>query len=106
MTSEDSDLISAMLSGDLLKEAELRYEIVAKALDPGKTFAEGERAPTGTEIKALSIEADTLMRKIVALRAEKVAAARKTGAAPDQAAEQAKFGQVVQFDASRYRKQG
>ncbi len=101
-----SDLTDAMAAGDLLREAELRYEIIAEMLDPVRKLREHERPPTGTEIKALSIEADRLIQKIVALRAERNAATSKPGDSAEAKADQAKFGKVIEFDASRYRKQG
>ena len=103
MSEETRDLASAMAAGDLLAEAERRYEIIAAMLDPRREPREGERGLTGTEVKALSIEADRLMHKIVNLRAERKAAAsivaEKVG---DDEAD--KLGKVVAFDADRFRK--
>ena len=98
-----TDLTDAMVAGDVLAEAERRYEIIANLLDPGRELRENERGLTGTEVKALSIEADRLMHKIVALRAEKKADAAKSGDGAE-GSEEAKFGKVVQFDANRFRK--
>ena len=95
------DLISAMEAGDVLAEAMRRYEIIAALMDPKRELREGERPLTGTEVKALSIEADRLMHKIVSLRAEKAADDRKkSGTAPGDDS----LGKVVAFDAGRYRK--
>lgn len=102
---ESRDLISAMESGDVLAEAERRYEIVAAMLDPRRKLGENERPPTGTEIKALSIEADRLMHKIVALRAEKAADAKKKSGGEQPGANPA-LGKVVEFNADRFRKSG
>ncbi|WP_182377884.1 hypothetical protein [Nocardioides sp. WS12] len=102
MTSNEAhSLISAMEAGDLLAEAERRYEIVATMMDPNRILGESERPPTGTEIKALSIEADRLMHKIVSLRAEKSADAARE--AVSEAAD-AQFGKVVAFNADRFRR--
>ena len=104
MTKQDPALLEAMRAGDVLAEAERRYEIIAGVLDPRRELREGERPPTGTEIKALSIEADRLIHKIVALRAEKAAAAKVT---EQQATTDGdKLGKVVKFDAERFRKSG
>lgn len=98
MTSETYDLISAMQAGDVLAEAERRYEIIAEMLDPRRELAEGERAITGTEVKALSIEADRLIEKIVRLRN-----AQKS----DEALTEAQANVVsMKFDANRFRKSG
>ena len=101
---ESRDLISAMESGDVLAEAERRYEIVAAMMDPRRKLSEGERPPTGTEVKALSIEADRLMHKIVALRAEKDADASKKSGGSNKGGPE--LGKVVAFDADRFRKSG
>lgn len=98
-------LNAAMQAGDVLAEAERRYEIIANMLDPQRELRENERGLTGTEVKALSIEADRLMLKIVALRTEKAAAA-ESKAADEQADDGAKYGKVVAFDADRFRKSG
>lgn len=102
MAVEDS-LVSAMEAGDVLAEAERRYVIIAGMMDPRRELSENERPLTGTEMKALSIEADRLMHKIVALRAEKVADEEKQSGG---VAEGHEFGKVVPFDAGRYRKSG
>lgn len=99
------DLVSAMQAGDVLAEAERRYEIIAEMLDPRRELREDERPITGTEVKALSIEADRLMHKIVSLRAEAAADAAKSGDDP-KAKDAEKLGKVVEFDAGRYRKSG
>lgn len=104
MSENPNGLTAAMLAGDVLAEAERRYEIVANMLDPRRELRENERGPTGTEIKALSIEADRLMLKIVALRAEKAAAAEATEEVA--AGDVDKLGKVVEFDAGRFRKSG
>ena len=104
MSEDTPDLLDAMRAGDVLAEAERRYEIIAGVLDPTRELREGERPPTGTEIKSLSIEADRLIHKIVALRAEKAAAKQvteKRGTADGD-----KLGKVVAFDAGRFRKSG
>lgn len=108
MTEDVNDLTSAMQAGDVLAEAERRYEIIAEMLDPRREMREGERFLTGTEVKALSIEADRLMLKIVALRAEKAVAAKAADEAADEAGtgDAAKLGKVVAFDAGRFRKSG
>ena len=106
MTEETGDLTAAMRDGDVLAEAERRYEIVANMLDPKRELRENERGLTGTEVKALSLEADRLMLKIVALRAEKKAAAEATAEAESEAGDGAKYGKVVEFDAARFRKSG
>lgn len=93
-----SELTDAMEAGDLLVEAERRYRIVADFMDPDRVRADNERPLTGTEVKALSIEADRLMHKIVALRAEKAADAKKADPA------EAMTGKVVAFDANRFRR--
>lgn len=103
MAEESYDLISAMEAGDVLAEAMRRYEIIAEMMDPRRELGEGERPLTGTEVKALSIEADRLMHKIVALRAEKAADDRKSGAGGEGESE---LGKVVAFDAERFRKSG
>jgi len=105
MNDETYDLVSAMEAGDVLAEAERRYEIIAEMLDPRREIRENERPITGTEVKALSIEADRLMHKIVTLRAEKAA---KVKAVTDEAAapDADKLGKVVAFDADRFRKSG
>ena len=102
------DLVSAMQAGDVLAEAERRYEIIAEMLDPRRELREDERPITGTEVKALSIEADRLMHKIVSLRAEKVADAKKAAAGGEESAakDAEKLGKVVEFDAGRFRKSG
>jgi len=100
MASKDEQqpgMVSAMEAGDVLTEAERRYRIIASMMDPQRPRAEGERPPTGTEIKALSIEADRLMHKIVTLRAEREADA-ENAASPI-----AELGKVVAFDAARFR---
>ena len=94
---DENDLILAMEAGDVLAEAERRYTIIAQMMDPTRDLRENERGLTGTEVKALSIEADRLMHKIVALRAEREADAKKVD--PDEA-----LGKVVAFDANRYRR--
>lgn len=99
------DLVSAMQAGDVLAEAERRYEIIAEMLDPRRELREDERPITGTEVKALSIEADRLMAKIVALRAERAAAAKTSGGV-SESADADKLGKVVAFDAGRFRKSG
>lgn len=109
MAEEVYDLISAMQAGDVLTEAERRYEIIAEMMDPRRELGENERPITGTEIKALSIEADRLMQKIVKLREEKKAAEEAAPVSPasaDQDMDAAKLGKVVAFDAGRYRKSG
>ena len=109
MTEEICDLTSAMQAGDVLAEAERRYEIVANMLDPQRELRENERGLTGTEVKALSLEADRLMLKIVALRAEKEATAKAAAEAADDEAtngDAAKLGKVVAFNADRFRKSG
>lgn len=105
MPKQSAGLTGAMRSGDVLAEAERRYEIIAAVLEPGRVLADGERPPTGTEIKALSIEADRLMHKIVALRAERAAKADGTRKA-EKSVDADKLGKVVKFDASRHRKSG
>ena len=100
-----NELVAAMKSGDVLVEAERRYTIIAQLMDPSRELREGERGLTGTEVKALSIEADRLMHKIVALRAERKADAAKVGN-DDAVGDESKFGKVVQFDAGRFRKNG
>lgn len=100
-----SGLVAAMESGDALAEAERRYEIIAQMLDPSRKLAESERPLTGTEVKALSLEADRLMDKILALRAEK-AADRATDKAASASADADKLGKVVALDANRFRKSG
>ena len=98
-----SSLEDAMRSGDVLAEAERRYAIIARLLDPDAPLPEGARGLTGTEVKALSLEADRLIHKIVSLRAEKDAdAAKKSGGKKSDPA----LGKVVTFDADRYRKSG
>lgn len=104
MSKDTSDLMEAMLAGDLLAEAERRYEIIAGFLDPMRELSERERPPTGTEIKALSIEADRLIHKIIALRAEK--AATKRVAEKQVTGDGDKYGKVVAFDVDRFRKSG
>lgn len=109
MTDEpyaDGSLMAAMVAGDLLAEAERRYQIVADMMDPGRELREYERSATGTEIKALSIEADRLIHKIVSLRAEKSAAAGVLAAQADPSGDGEKLGKVVAFDATRFRKSG
>lgn len=107
MSEEINDLTSAMQAGDVLAEAERRYEIIANMLDPQRELRESERGLTGTEVKALSIEADRLMLKIVALRAEKAAAGKAaTEASESGATDTTKFGKVVAFNADRFRKSG
>ena len=101
MAEETHDLISAMQAGDVLAEAERRYEIIADLMDPRRELGKNERPLTGTEVKALSIEADRLMHKIVALRAEKKAA--DAGKA-DSGDAKSKLGKVVAFDADRFRR--
>lgn len=103
MNEEMRDLATAMRTGDVLAEAERRYEIIANMLDPQREIRDGDRGLTGTEVKALSIEADRLMLKIVALRAERDATAKDE---QDQAAsgDADKLGKVVAFDAGRFRK--
>lgn len=101
------DLISAMEAGDLLAEAERRYEIIAEMMDPRRELREDERPLTGTEVKALSIEADRLMHKIVSLRAEKAAAAEAAEQAikaPAGNTDDPAMGQVVKFNADRFRR--
>ncbi len=93
------NLVSAMEAGDVLAEAERRYRIIADMMDPQRDLRENERPLTGTEVKALSIEADRLMHKIVSLRAEKAADDAKSGG--DSAPE---LGRVVAFDADRFRR--
>lgn len=97
------DLISAMEAGDVLAEAERRYEIIAEMMDPRRELGENERPLTGTEVKALSIEADRLMHKIVGLRAEKAADDAKKSA-DDQSVAGPQFGKVVALDADRFRR--
>lgn len=99
----DGTLMDAMLAGDVLAEAERRYKIIAATLEPGRELRENERPPTGTEIKALSIEADRLIHKIVSLRAER-AAAESLAAEKTATADGDKLGKVVAFDANRFRK--
>ena len=104
MAKKDETLIAAMEAGDVLAEAERRYRIIARVMDPGRPLGENERPLTGTEIKSLSIEADRLMHKIVALRAEKAADDKKkpgVGTSSDPA-----LGQVVELNADRFRKSG
>lgn len=103
--TEDNTLTTAMQAGDVLAEAERRYEIIAAMLDPRRDLREGERGLTGTEVKALSIEADRLMHKIVALRAEKEAAA-KVATESAETGDADKLGKVVAFNADRFRKSG
>lgn len=105
MIEDCNGLVEAMRDGDVLAEAERRYELVAHMLDPMRDLRENERGLTGTEVKALSIEADRLMLKIVALRAEKAAAAEATADA-DETGDADKLGKVVAFDAGRFRKSG
>src|SRR5690606_35868760 len=105
MAEQDlSVLVSAMVAGDVLAEAERRYEIIAGMMDPCRELGENGRPLTGTEMQALSIEADRLMHKIVALRAEKAADDKKSQSAA--VAEGPEFGKVVPFDVDRYRKSG
>lgn len=105
MADEIYDLVSAMEAGDLLAEAERRYEIIAEMMDPRRELREDERPLTGTEVKALSIEADRLMHKIVALRAERAADAKTAEQSAAGSAENAdKLGKVVAFDADRFRR--
>ena len=99
----DTSLAEAMAAGDLLAEAERRYSIIATMLEP-RDLGAGERAPTGTEIKALSIEADRLIHKIVALRAEKAAADKVAETQQSPEGDGDKLGKVVAFDADRFRK--
>ena len=94
---------SAMEAGDVLAEAERRYLIIAEMMDPRRELREDERPLTGTEVKALSIEADRLMHKIVTLRVERVAAAEKEAAA---ASDESQHGKVVAFNADRFRRSG
>ncbi|WP_269304904.1 hypothetical protein [Aeromicrobium sp. HA] len=101
MAENTTDLVSAMVAGDVLLEAERRYEIIAKMLDPGRSLGENERPLTGTEVKSLSIEADRLMHKIVALRAEKAADEKKQGGSDEGDPD---LGKVVAFDADRFRR--
>lgn len=96
-----SQLVAAMEAGDVLGEAERRYELIARMMDPGWDGGEGGRGLTGTEMKALSIEADRLIHKIMALRAEAKADAAKRGDSPGA---DERLGKVVQFDADRFRK--
>lgn len=105
MAEDVYDLVSAMEAGDVLAEAERRYEIIAEMLDPRRELGPDDRSLTGTEVKALSIEADRLMAKIVALRAEK-AAAKEAKATEAEKADAAKLGKVVELDAGRFRKSG
>lgn len=93
-----SSLTEAMESGDVLAEAERRYRLIASMMEGEPP--EGGRGLTGTEMKALSIEADRLIDKIVALRAEQKSDSAKRRADDDR------IGKVVQFDASRFRKSG
>lgn len=95
------DLKSAMEAGDVLAEAERRYEIIAEMMNPRRELRENERPLTGTEVKALSIEADRLMHKIVSLRAEKKADAAKVAGAGEA---DAQLGKVVKLDAGRFRR--
>jgi hypothetical protein len=106
MSEEITDLTSAMQAGDVLAEAERRYEIIAHMLDPQRELRESERGLTGTEVKALSIEADRLMLKIVALRAEKAAEAKAADDAENATGDANKYGKVVAFNADRFRKSG
>lgn len=106
MTEEITNLTSAMQAGNVLAEAERRYEIIAHMLDPQRELRESERGLTGTEVKALSIEADRLMLKIVALRAEKAAEAKAARDAESATGEANKYGKVVAFNADRFRKSG
>lgn len=101
MAENTTDLVSAMMAGDVLLEAERRYQIIANMMDPDRSLGENERPLTGTEVKALSLEADRLIHKIVALRAEKAADAKKSGG---EGAADPEFGKVVPFNADRYRK--
>lgn len=94
-----SNLVAAMQSGDVLAEAERRYELIAEMMDPSRALGENERPITGTEMKALSIEADRLIHKIVSLRSEQQAEAAKQGEGADP-----RLGKVVEFDAGRFRK--
>lgn len=105
MATKDESLIAAMEAGDVLVEAERRYKIIAKVMDPDRELGENERPLTGTEIKALSIEADRLMHKIVGLRAEKAADAKKSSGGEKPGANPA-LGKVVEFNADRFRKSG
>jgi hypothetical protein len=105
MTDDRSALSAAMQAGDLLAEAERRYEIIANLLDPQRELRESERGLTGTEVKALSIEADRLMHKIVSLRAE-AAASAQLEADKTAPGDGDKYGKVVAFDAGRFRKSG
>jgi hypothetical protein len=98
MAEDVYDLVSAMEAGDVLAEAERRYEIVAEMLDPRRELAENERPITGTEVKALSIEADRLMEKIVRLRNAKKS---------DEKLAEAQSNVVsMKFDANRFAKSG
>lgn len=84
--AEDSTydtLTDAMMAGDSLAEAEMRYS----ELD--KTFSEA--APR--ERKSLSVELNALMEKIVRLRAQK-----KPSAQLDQPGVDPRWGQVVPID--------
>jgi hypothetical protein len=106
VADEIYDLISAMEAGDVLAEAERRYEIIAEMLDPRRELREDERPITGTEVKALSIEADRLIHKIVSLRAERAAAAGGDGAGKKKTKKDDRLGKVVEFDAGRFSKSG
>lgn len=75
-------MIAAMLAGDLLAEAELRYKVIAAVLEPSRRPDENARRLNGREVKALSLEADRLMQKIAFLRAERVAKRSSKGRAP------------------------
>lgn len=103
MAKKKDSLSAAMEAGDLLAEAERRYRIIAELLDPARPLGEGERGLTGTEVKALSIEADRLMHKIVALRAEKAVDAAKADAGHEGVQSQ-QYGKVVALDADRFRR--
>lgn len=96
--ADSYDLVSAMEAGDELAEAQRRYELLALMLDPRRELAEDERPLTGTEAKALSIELDRLMGKILKLRDVE---------ASDAALEEARSNVVpMKFDADRFSKSG
>ena len=92
MTEPKYDTLSAaMQAGDELAEAVLRYEMLDESF----------RDAPARERKSLSVELNGLMEKITRLRANPP---KPAAVDPERPADEDKFGKVVPFDASRFRK--
>jgi hypothetical protein len=83
-----ASLTEAMLAGDALAEAEMRYSMLDDVFR--------EAAPR--ERKSLSVELNVLMEKIIRLRAQ----GPEKSQVPPPTGDEEKYGKVVPFDPARF----